>query len=451
MRSINELKPRLSGEQRKIAFYPSEKSLVVLGGAGTGKTVVGTFRLYQALYPNELFPIQTKAETVGYIAFNKALALEVRDEVRTWGKKCAQVSSFDALVRSLLPAEEVGDINQTAQRQARDLARQEVFAAVTTAIAQKADEFYADEIAWIKGRAIDSIEAYQAASREGRGSDVRVTQANRVQLWNLFTRYNELLHTMGFVDWEDRHLRLRAKSPKPFFLRLVIDEAQDLSPVMLEILLRLVDWEHGGSITLLSDNAQHIYPRGCTPRELRAALKPYPNIPHRPFTLIHNYRNPRAIAEAAELVLGPLPPEEESTQHELPAETGGNKPEILWFGERTRNYLKQLITADLRGTVVAFATSRLLSQNRERLKAICDVELKTFRLLKGHEFRQVILIGCSDEHLPKSEDEAANRQIRKLLYIAMTRATERLTFVLKPTDTLSPFLEKAREKCTEIR
>lgn len=451
MKSINELKPRLSGEQRKIAFYPSEKSLVVRGGAGTGKTVVGTFRLYQALYPNELFPIQTNAKDVGYVAFNNALAKEIEKEVKSWGEKCARVSSVDSLFWHLLPPTEVGKINNTAQREALALARKEVFAEATNAIAKKTDEFYMDEIAWIKGRAIDTLEAYQAASREGRGSDVRVTQANRVQLWNLFTRYNESLHEMGFIDWEDRHLYLRTKNIKPFFLRLVIDEAQDLSPVMLEILLRLVDWEHGGSITLLSDNAQHIYPRGCTPRELRAALKPYPNIPHRPFTLIHNYRNPRAIAEAAELVLGPLPPEEESTQHELPAETGGNKPEILWLGEHTRNYLNQLITTDLRGTVVAFATSRLLSQKKEQFKAICDVELKTFRLLKGHEFRQVILIGCSDEDLPKSEDEAANRQFRKLLYIAMTRATERLTFVLEPTDILSPFLEKAREKCTEIR
>lgn len=435
---------QLSGEQKKVVNFTIDCSLFVQGGAGTGKTVVAIHRVKQAVAEGSLF-----GGSVGYMAYNRNLVKSVSAHLSLPGSFCPILSTADAhFVQTLFPGHNGripdGILAAESERvEHLEAVRAEVFGERTTAIATKPTQFYLEEIAWMKGRALTSLEAYQAANREGRGRVVRVTQEDRALLWQLKVRYDEHLHACGKVDWQDLHLRLLEQSQQPTFHHLVIDEAQDLSPVMLTLLLRLVDWQNGGSCTLLADSAQHIYPQGAMPRELRALLKPYR---YHPFTLTKNYRNPRPVAQAAEAILGEQPPEEESTLHELPAESADDasaKPALIQASPTAiPEELRALIKAHPGQVAFAFPTRERLAQAK-RLLRNANIELFTYHGLKGLDLPYVVLMDCSAECFPLSEDEAVNRAHRKLLYVAMSRTTCRLFVAYPPTGRPSPLLAPA--------
>lgn len=432
---------QLSGEQKKIVNFTIDCSLFVQGGAGTGKTVVAIHRVKQAVAEGSLF-----GGFVGYTAYNRNLVESVRAHLPLRGSFWPILSTADSLFVQALFHGRIPDGMLAAESERvehLEAVRAEVFGERTTAIATKPAQFYLEEIAWMKGRALTSLEAYQTANREGRGRAVRVTQEDRALLWQLKVRYDEHLHACGKVDWQDLHLRLLEQSQQPTFYHLVIDEAQDLSPVMLTLLLRLVDWQHGGSCTLLADSAQHIYPQGAMPRELRALLKPYR---YHPFTLTKNYRNPRPVAQAAEAILGEQPPEEESTLHELPAESADDasaKPALIQASPTAiPEELRALIKAHPGQVAFAFPTRERLAQAKKLLRN-ANIALFTYHGLKGLDIPYVVLMDCSAECFPLSEDEAVNRAHRKLLYVAMSRTTCRLFVAYPPTGRPSPLLAPA--------
>lgn len=433
---------QLSGEQKKIVNFAIERSLFVQGGAGTGKTVVAIHRVKQAMAEGDLF-----GGKVGYMAYNRKLT-ETVSALFPWQRKgpLSTVRTADAyFVRTYLGGRLSDDLLAFEPECVAHLeaARTEVFGEATSAIATKPAKFYLEEIAWMKGRALASLEAYLAANREGRGRAVRVTQEDRALLWQLKVRYDEHLHACGKADWQDLHLSLLARPMQPTFRHLVIDEAQDLSPVMITLLLRLVDWQNGGSCTLLADSAQHIYPQGAMPRELRTLLKPYG---YHPFTLTKNYRNPRPVAQAAEAILGEQPPEEESTLHELPAESADDasaKPALIQASPTAiPDELRALVKAHPGQVVFAFPTRERLAQARKFLRN-APIELSTYHGLKGLDFPYVVLMDCSAECFPMSEEEAVNRAHRKLLYVAMSRTTCRLFVAYPPAGRPSPLLAPA--------
>ena len=55
------------------------------------------------------------------------------------------------------------------------------------------------------------------------------------------------------------------------------------------------------------------------------------------------------------------------------------------------------------------------------------IRVATLQLLKGLEFRHVIVGGANHVWVPEDDERAQDEQRRRLLYVAMTRATETLT------------------------
>ena len=84
----------------------------------------------------------------------------------------------------------------------------------------------------------------------------------------------------------------------------------------------------------------------------------------------------------------------------------------------------------------SFDTSR--RQNRDRLfEATGRVRVATLRLLKGLEFRHVIVGGANHITVQSGDSRSSAEDQRRLLYVGVTRATETLTITYSGTGIMS--------------
>ena len=74
-----------------------------------------------------------------------------------------------------------------------------------------------------------------------------------------------------------------------------------------------------------------------------------------------------------------------------------------------------------------------MKQNAGKSNNDC-VQLMTIHASKGLEFNTVFLIGAYDGALPSGRDDADLEEERRLLYVAITRAKQRL-YISYPTHT----------------
>ena len=150
----------------------------------------------------------------------------------------------------------------------------------------------------LKGRGIDSLDAYQAAEVPGR--HVPFSTAMREQVWRLRTEWDRRLAELGIEDFADVVLRaldfVRRRS-KPTYQAAVVDESQDLTLAGLQLIRALVngpaDDDRPDALFLAGDGAQKLYPGGFTLAE--AGL----DVRGRSVTLRANYRNTPEIIRAA--------------------------------------------------------------------------------------------------------------------------------------------------------
>ena len=71
--------------------------------------------------------------------------------------------------------------------------------------------------------------------------------------------------------------------------------------------------------------------------------------------------------------------------------------------------------------------------------AVDSVPIATLQMLKGLEYRHVIIGGANDIWVPEDDPEEQNRQRRRLLYVAMTRASETLTVTYSGDGIMNTF------------
>jgi len=257
-----------------------------------------------------------------------------------------------------------------------------------------------------------------------------------------------------FLDREDDTLLLRfvqrlrgALGRKRDVLRyehVFVDEAQDLSPVELSVVLDTASRRQ--SVTLAGDLAQrlHMY-NGFS--DWRGVLHDLglDHVSVEPLRL--SYRSTHEIIDFATEVLGPLRNEEEgsATRHGVPVElfrfahSGGA---VGFLGEA----LRELVQSEPRASVAVIARYEeqadlyfrgLRNTEVPHLRRIADqdfpfkpgVDVTDVRQVKGLEFDYVVLLEVSSASYPE-DDEA-----RHLLHIAATRAAHQLwvTTTAKPS------------------
>lgn len=252
----------------RVFLHPSQRKLVdrdwngpvrVLGGAGTGKTVVAMHRAVWLARKYADLP----GKPVLFTTYTRTLAEDISSQI--------------AMIAT--PAErdriEVINVDQWAHAMLRrfrfkheiltDEKRRREFWA--RALTQKPDDcdypdafFRAEFERVVLPHGCESAEDYLVASRIGRG--VQLSRAQRKTLWPVFAEYRAQLRSANCREPEEAYreaLVLLKKEGAPHGVRaIVVDETQDMSAAALSLLRAAVPTD-ANDMFLVGDAHQRIY------------------------------------------------------------------------------------------------------------------------------------------------------------------------------------------------
>jgi len=244
--------------QRKLATGDRNGPMRVLGGAGTGKTVLAMHRAKwlaeQGAHDGRKVLITT---------FTKNLAIDIEENLRHLCDAAAfkriEVTNLDALVHRFL----------RRQNYPHQIIYQRDNDAWHTALGQQDssleldDHFYREE--WervVLAQGVVDRDGYRAATRVGRGTVL--SRQKRDAVWPVFEEYRTLLSARRLKHVEDAYrdaVALLAQGDIPVaYSSVVVDETQDLGPQALRLLRALVPVGKN-DLFLVGDGHQRIYGR----------------------------------------------------------------------------------------------------------------------------------------------------------------------------------------------
>jgi hypothetical protein len=246
--------------QKKLAIGDRSGPVRVIGGAGTGKTVLAMHRAKwlaeHATPPDKKVLVTT---------FTRNLAIDIETNLNTL---CArdvmsriEVRNLDAWVLRFLRSKRYeqtivyGRQNEAAECWSRALA-------VKDASLGLDDEFYAAELEQvILAQGVATLDAYRAARRVGRG--VMLNRAKRDAVWPVFEEYRAQLASRRLKEVDDAYrdaAQLIAKDSHYPYSAIVVDETQDFGPQALRLLRALIE-PGKNDLFFVGDRHQRIYDR----------------------------------------------------------------------------------------------------------------------------------------------------------------------------------------------
>ncbi|MDU4853864.1 MAG: transcriptional repressor LexA [Clostridioides difficile] len=333
-------------------------------------------------------------------------------------------------------------------------------------------QFIKEEIMWIKSCNYCEIEEYQCVDRIGRVSRVnsdgpqklRKNSKQREAIFEVMTIYNQMLKSMDKIDFQDMAvfaLKQAQKQCNNKYTHILIDESQDLTRIQIEFMKALYNEKEYSSITFIADVAQSIYPQSWLVKNRSFASLGY-DMTGKSSSLSKSYRTTTQIAQAAFSLINSdkelldddnfVKPNLIDKQGEYPVyKNFKDKKEECEYISRliTKNLLKQY---ELKDIVIIARVSNQLKEFESILNSYnisCSVfdkssrdtfdfneqsvKLVTMHSIKGLEFKVVIIAGLNSKVMPliqiknDAEDmDMVESRERKLLYVGMTRAKEKL-------------------------
>lgn len=332
-------------------------------------------------------------------------------------------------------------------------------------------KFLLDEIAWIKGCDYRTLEMYQEAERMGRcmsnqGEETRKlykNSYNREAIFKLMQAMDQLLMKNNQIDVLSANQMaldyVKSNKIRKLYKHIVIDESQDLTKVQLELISALKDIQEDSSILFLMDVAQSIYPHAWLVKGRTFKSIGY-DMTGKGYKLSKNYRTTTEISQCAYSLLAhdlKIIDDENFVKPSL-IERHGDYPIYRHFNDskEQNTYVIRLIKAlrksyELKDIAVVCKFNKSLEILHHQLQeqniasllfkstskdvdfSREEVKLLTMHSVKGLEFKAVILIDLNKNIIPYyqsglSEEEQNEDELmeRKLLYVGMTRAQEKL-------------------------
>ncbi|MFD4986271.1 HelD family protein [Streptomyces sp. NPDC058374] len=229
------------------------------------------------------------------------------------------------------------------------------------------------------------------------------------------TGLQELMPVREETQWERAE---RLAQERTEYTHVIVDEAQDLTPMQWRMVGRR---GRQATWTVVGDPAQSSW---SDPEEAAEARdEALGNRPRRRFTLTVNYRNPAEIAELASRVLALAMPGSPSPRA---VRSTGVEPRFVVAGDRMGETVRAeaarlLETVDgTVGVVVAMErreqAARWVAGLGERVVALGSLEAK------GLEYDATVVVSPAD----MADESPAGLRV---LYVALTRATQQLTVV----------------------
>lgn len=448
-------------EKWRVFLHPAQRRLVegkkngpvrVLGGAGTGKTVVA---MHRAKWLAEY--VASPGNKVLFTTFTRNLAADIQQNLN---KICnpaqrehIEVVNLDAWVFRFLQKHgyDYGPLNDPQrEKQLWEQAYSDKPAGSDLSMA-----FFQEEWARvIQPQSITSADEYKAASRIGRGT--RLNRQQRVDIWPVFERYRHLLASNNLKEADDSYRdarRLIESSPelRPDFCAVIVDEAQDMGTQAFKLIRALVP-AGPNDLFIVGDGHQRIYGKnkvvlGQCGIDIRG----------RSSRLKVNYRTTDETRKVAVGVLEGVTVDDldggEDSQAYYHSLMHGPAPAIRTFAGMAGQVGQVL--EDLRDNQLAADACCVIARTRRELQAIqaefetrgqsCHlldgdgaitpegaINLATMHRVKGLEFDAVFILSVNQGLMPldfvvnQAADPVTRRQKeneeRALIYVSLTRA-----------------------------
>ncbi len=465
----------------RIFLHPSQRNIVekeykgpvrVLGGAGTGKTVVAMHRarwLAEKVFTKE-------NDRILFTTFTKNLAADIKENLR---KLCTadimkkiDVINLDAWViqflkkhgynYSLIFQDNTGPYWQNA---------------INIAGMDIDESFYQQE--WsqvIQSQGITTTDEYLKASRVGRQK--KLTRPMKQKIWSVFEEYRAQLNAKGLKEMtdavRDSRIILQTKGDILPYQAIIVDEAQDMGMEAFKLIRQMIPESRGelkNDLFIVGDAHQRIY------RHKVILSRCGVNIKGRSKKLKINYRTTEETRQwAVKLLEGKAVDDLDGgldSQKGYKSLLHGDLPEIKHFSSFTEevqfiaSYLNKLIKEGVAVNTVCLVarTNDLLKQYEAALqekgvktylvkRSVAEdrkadgLRLATMHRVKGLEFDYVIIASVNDGVVPLqsssfgdlSSDQAEETENleRALLYVSATRAKKKVLMTCYGES--SPFL-----------
>ena len=468
-------------EQWRVFLHPSQRKLVerdwsgpvrVLGGAGTGKTVVA---MHRARWLAKQLSDQPGARIL-FTTYTRNLATDIRSNLI---KICSpqelqrlEVIHLDGWVMKFLQGQglPVRVFNDSARKACWDMA----MAVADTSLGLER-RFYEEE--WrevVLANGCRTLPDYIAARRIGRGS--RLTRQNRVQIWPVFDALRTEFRQRGL--WEPEEAKqaaadlLQEAGSGARYSSIVVDEAQDLDVASFKLLRALVGEQHDNDLFIVGDPHQRIYGKPVVLNRCGIEIR------GRSRKLRINYRTTEETRAWATAVLHGLDFDDldggTDPTSDYRSLLHGDHPLVKGFDDPAE---EQRFLADTlrqlqqeQGTLAATCVTARTNSGVEKLNTALQREgfttrvinkdesddtsdpalrLATMHRVKGLEFDQMFIPGLDHTQMPlrfeldqrpdQVSKELFEQQERSLLHVAATRAKKRVvvTYSGKPSPLLA--------------
>ncbi|GLB46184.1 DNA helicase [Philodulcilactobacillus myokoensis] len=483
--------PKMIGEQCRILYLPDDDNQVVLGVAGSGKSVEA---IYRALWisisnPKDKIVVLTYNrkvnDTIDTYINNYKNNDDINEynniKVKTIFSYCYYlINHYSAKPNSILYGlkHKLNNELKYPLRAIKSSKDDEIISKAVQIVKdqfpdaslwQKNDyiNFIKNEIGWMQDNRIGYYRGarkyYIHVSRIGRGSE-RISSQQRETMYSIYKHYY-FIRTLKYYklfNFKDIYRLIPdldiPENDKPKYI--IIDEVQDVSPSMFNALNYII--RNDGRWSVFGDLAQNIFGQQISWQSLGL------NNIKKQYRLKKNYRNSREIGLLAKSILRNKYFDDNNHKfiQPIPSDKKGECPRIISEDEalsssegvinKINNWLKNetSIAIITMNTYVMYQVKNILNDYYKN-KIPDNIKILTINKVKGLEFDNVVLYGIdtpqmygngyydrpeiiSDEHNladrtliedKMSDDDKAI--IAKRIYVSITRARKGLLLVYK--------------------
>jgi len=453
-------------DQWRVFLHPSQKKIVewnangpvrVLGGAGTGKTVVA---MHRARWLAQNFAVG-EHDRILFTTFTKNLAEDILQNLR---KLCSvellrkiDVINLDGWVANFLKKSGYDHkllFSGSASEQWKSALNQAPQSLNDAAFLRNEWEQV------IQANGVRSSEEYLQASRIGRGR--RLSRLEKKLIWPVFEEYRAQLNAHGFKELTDatrdaRNLMERQGDVLPY-KAVLVDEAQDMGMEAFKLIRQMIPSSRAdqrNNLFITGDAHQRIYGQRVVLSHCGIDVR------GRSRKLRVNYRTTEETRTWAVRLLEGRAFDDLDGSHDTQkgyySLLHGAPPRIIeaaTFAEELKqivNHLHELAKAGIRleNVCLVARTNELVDQYEGALRAAgfgvyrirrsaaedrrtSGLRLATMHRVKGLEFDCIVVAGVNEGIVPLTQTpageadafEAAENETREraLLYVAVTRA-----------------------------